>query len=188
MGTSVNQRSPGTDNWRMVQEIYRNPDIPIDQALRTLWRAASNRNEQNLADLLSRPEVGALVRFVTPGTTPAEAMSSLTGYIAREGISSLAADIAKRAVLQSVGKEHAREQFVQRLFSEATAYLVARDIPGYVGSGARFRSLDDARGFSRAMADRAAEAVSRTEAPRDFDAATWPTFVRSVIESIRRRP
>ena len=112
MGTSVNQRSPDTDNWRLVQSIYDNPNIPMDQALREVWRAASNPNETNLAALLSQPIIGTFAGLAARAASPSEAFQDVTRFIADNKVASLASEIAKRAVIQSAGTETPRQHFL----------------------------------------------------------------------------
>jgi hypothetical protein len=64
MGTSVNQSSPHTLNWKAAQAGYRDPSIPINRVTTEIWRAASNQPAGNLEQLLAHPiiaQIGALV-------------------------------------------------------------------------------------------------------------------------------
>lgn len=185
MGTSVNQRSPANDNWLLVQDIYQDATIPVEQAIRILWRAASNQNEANLANQLARPEIGTLADFAASGT-PAEVSRNVTNYISHNKVASLAGDIAKRAAMQCAGKENARELFSQRLFAEATSYLVSRDLPGYVGRGGRFPTAADAQRFTRSMMETTSSVV-RQALGAGREASGWESFAASVVGTLRRR-
>lgn len=187
MGTSVNQRSPDNDNWRLVQDVYRDPNIETDEALRSIWRAASNNNETNLTSLLSDPAIGSLASLAASAASPAEAFQTTTQYISDSKVSSLASDIAKRAVLQSAGKENASSLFYERLFAEATNYLVSRDLPGYVGPGSKFQTVADARQFTRDITEAAATAVRSTPAPATILGDDWRSYVQTVVTTLRRR-
>lgn len=188
MGTSVNQRSPNNDNWRLAQEAYGNQAVPIPEALRSVWRAASNRNEVNLASLLARPEIAELAELSGKYSSPAEAAREVTRFVSERKVASLASDIAKRAAMQSAGKQDARAVFVQRLFAEATSYLIDRDLPGYVSAGSRFPRVSDARRFSQEVVNTAAEAARSTPLPTQLTRDSWPGFVDQVIRNLRRRP
>ena len=184
MGTSVNQRSPDTDNWRVVQDIYVDPSVGMDDALKMLWRAASNPNETNLFESLSRPEVGQISQCALQ-ETPIAAMNAARQFIADAKVASFACDIATRAAAQSVGQKDAVGVFAERLFAEATSYLVARDLPGYVGVSERLKSVVEARAFVAEISGRAAAAARSTALPERLDGDTWRGYVRSVVLTLR---
>jgi len=186
MGTSVNQRSPDTDNWRVVQDIYIDPDLSAADSLKVLWRAASNPNEPNLYGLLSRPEIAGLADLLDRHYGPAEAASATRAELASTKVSSLATDIAARAIIQCTGKEEAKSLYVQQLFAEATSYLVARDLPGYVGRSEKLPTVGSAKKFIAEMRDLAAVAARQTALPEGLSRENWPAYVRSVVSNIRR--
>lgn len=187
MGTSVNQRSPDTDNWRVVQDIYIDPALKAADALKILWRAASNTNEPNLYGLLSRPEIAGLAELLDRDYGPAEAASATRAELATTKVSSLATDIAARAIVQCAGKEAAKALYVERLFAEATSYLVARDLPGYVGRSEKLPTVVSAKEFIAEMRELAADAARETVFPEELNRQNWPNYVRSVVTNIRRR-
>jgi hypothetical protein len=187
MGTSISQRSPDTPNWKLAQDVYTDPDMPIDAALREIWRAASNENETNLMSHLARPEIAFFADLVTRATSPAEAFDQASVHISDRKVASVASDIAKRAVIQSAGTDNPRDFFFQRLFAEATNYLVSRDLPGYVKIDGKFGSISDARRFTQEMMNTAMDAVRRTPSPASLQGEDWDLYVRSVVSTIRRR-
>jgi hypothetical protein len=187
MGTSVNQRSPDTYNWRIVQRAYENPDVPIDLALRDIWRAADNQPEGNLFAQLADPVIGALAAVAATATSPMEASSEVGRLIVDQNAASLAADIARRAVMQSAGRENAQALVVERLFAEATNYLVSRDIPGHIRPGGRLETVADARAFKQDAMSTTADAVRRAAPPPSFEGDAWSRFVSTVVRSIQRR-
>src|SRR5438132_352994 len=109
MGTSVNQRSPETPNWKIAQRAYENPDIPMDRALREVWRAADNQPEGNLAAQLSDPFIGSLATVATSANSPAAASREAGDRIVDNKAASLGAEIAKRAAMQAAGKQNPQE-------------------------------------------------------------------------------
>lgn len=187
MGTSVNQRSPDTSPWVLAQDVYTDSNLPIDAALREVWRAASNETETNLTSFLAQPELRAFADLAARVATPSEAFQETSRFIADQKIASLSADIARRAVIQSAGAENPRQYFVERLFAEATNYLVSRDLPGHIRPGGKIQNVSDARQFTQAMMDTAADAVRQTPAPQTFEGNGWPSYVRSIVQTIRRR-
>jgi hypothetical protein len=187
VGTSVNQRSPDTPPWILAQDAYTDASMPVNQALREVWRAASNETETNLMSFLVQPELTAFADLAARISTPSEAFQETSRFISDQKVASLVADIARRAVIQSAGVENPRQQFLQRLFAEATNYLVSRDLPGHIRPGGKIETVSDARRFTQAMMDTTADAVRRTPEPPVIARDTWPTYVRSVVQTIRRR-
>ena len=187
MGTSVNQRSPDTTNWKLVQQAYENPDFPIERALREVWQAASNQEQGDLIAQLAEPTIGSLVSVAARSISPADASRAVGDYIADNLGASLAADIATRAVIQSAGRPDAQSFFVQRLFAEATDYLVSRDLPGHISPGSRLGSISAARAFKQDMMRTTASTVQQTPLPSSFEDSQWTTFVNTVVGAIRRR-
>jgi hypothetical protein len=187
MGTSVNQRSPETNNWRIVQRAYENADVPISLALRDIWRAADNQPEGNLFSQLADPAIGALAAVAGTAASPTEASSEVGRLILDQNAASLAADITRRAVMQSAGRENALALVVERVFMEATNYLVSRDIPGHIRPGARLETVAEARAFKQEAMTTTAEAVRRTTPPPSFQGDDWSSFVSTVVRAIQRR-
>lgn len=187
MGTSVNQPSPATQHWKVVQEMYDDPSVPPERLLREIWRAATNQPEGNLAAQLADPSILAIGNFATSATSPAEASYLAGTYIAENEVSSLATDIAKRAVMQSVGKPNPTVSFVERLFAEATNYLVSRDLPGHITPGSRLQNVSEARTFRRTMTESTASAVSPLVSAQVPSSTDWPLFVEGLVNSIQQR-
>ena len=187
MGTSVNQRSPDTPPWVLAQDAYTDATLTIDAALREVWRAASNDTETNLSSFLAQSELRSFVELAARVATPSEAFQETSRFIADQKIASLSADIARRAVIQSAGADNPRQHFIERLFAEATNYLVSRDLPGHIRPGGKIQNVTDARRFTREMMETAVDAVRRTPAPQTFEGEGWPIYIRSVVQTIRRR-
>ena len=189
MGTSVNQRSPDTTNWRIVQRAYEDPNFPAERALKEIWRAATNQPQGDLAAQLGEPAIAAFADVAIASSSPAEAAREAGRVIAETKCASLAADIARRAAVQSAGRENPREAFAQRLFAEATNYLVSRDLPGHIGANERLDSVSAAREFRQRLTGLAAQAALSSPGPVEYGGQAWTAYVRSVLEGISgRRP
>ena len=189
MGTSVNQRSPDTTNWRIVQRAYQDPTVPVDRALREIWRAATNQEQGDLAAQLAQPVIGSFAALASAAGTPAEASREAGRLIAEAKCASLGADIARRAAIQSAGREDAQSFFTQRLFAEATNYLVSRDLPGHVAEGTRIGSVSEAREFRQSLTELAANLASGATRPAEFGGQAWASYVGVVLSEITgRRP
>lgn len=189
MGTSVNQRSPSTPNWRAVEVAYSQDKIPIERAVKEIWRAATNQPVGNLAVDLAQPIIASCLRIAQQSNTSDEAVRNVRREIALSEEASLAADIAQRAVYQSfsVGGDRT-DAFVRSLFGEAGNYLVSRDIPGFVGLG-RAQNVSDVIEFKNSIRREIERTIGEVGKPRGkiTDADTWRLFVSNVVTHLARR-
>lgn len=184
MGTSVNQSSPKSLSWRAAQSGYRDASVPVERLAVEVWRAATNQPEGNLADLLARPIIVTLGRLISEAKSSVEFARRSSLAVAESKQASLGVDIARRAAMQSVGSPNPFKTFSERLFSEATAYLVARDLPGYVGAG-RARDVAESLSLASSVARHVAEITSRIEVPIRLTSGSWAEHVRIVVDSLR---
>ncbi len=192
MGTSVSQRSPRSGrtgvNWSAVSVAYRSDNIPIERVVKEVWRAAQSDAESSWANLLQASAVLGCRDISIESGSAQEAMSAAVQMIARDGSSSIAADIAKRAIVQSFGSESREIGFAESLFAEATNYLVSRDLAGLVGTSDRTGSVTSASEFKRqivqSVRDQVNTLVQGGVAPARQDMAAWRGFVRETIESL----
>jgi hypothetical protein len=188
MGTSVNQASPKTTNWQLAQNAYDDASLSISWALREVWRAAGNQPDGgDLAAQLAMPIIGEFAAFAGRTTSPAEASREISRFVSDNKVASLAADIARRAAMQSAGKENAQAVFRERLFAEATSYLVSRDIPGHVSPTGRLQTISDVRAFKAQMMDAAMTAVRNAPQPTSSQGDEWSRYVTFVVGNMRRR-
>jgi hypothetical protein len=184
VGTSVNQSSPKTLNWKAAHIGYRNPDVPVERVASEIWRAATNQPQGDLAKLLSAPIVARVGQLVTRAESALDASRATAIEIVRTKTSSLATDIARRAAVQAIRSPDRVAAYQQRLFAEATSYLVARDLPGFVGS-ARVRDITDSLKFKLAVANHVASVVEGIGAPRSLRPNIWKRHVQQVIKALQ---
>lgn len=185
MGTSVNQSSPRTLNWSAARSGYRDPSVPVERVAAEIWRAAGNQPLGNLADLLSRPIVATIGQLASQARSGVELARKSAFAVAQSKQASLAADLARRAAIQSVGAANPLRAYSERLFSEATSYLVARDLPGYVGIG-RAKNVAQSVEFAAQVAKHVADVARSIETPSQITTQSWATHVRTVVDSLRR--
>src|SRR5262245_35458224 len=153
MGTSVNQKSPATPNWTIAQQAYRDRSIPEERALREIWRAALNQPEGDLAAQLRNPAFARMAALIPSWSTAADASREAAQFVRDAKISSLAGDLARRAAVQTAADPAGNARFAQRLFAEATNYLVSRDLPGFITRGERLASVGQARALKQALVE-----------------------------------
>jgi hypothetical protein len=109
--------------------------------------------------------------------------------------STLAADIAQRAVARSFSFQHnvASSQtndrvmaFTGAVFAEAGDYLVSRDLPGFVGASERLKNVEEAITFKTEIKDRITEVVRLVELPNDITAPQrWAEYVTHVVQQLK---
>jgi hypothetical protein len=184
VGTSVNQPSPKTINWRAAQATYRNADVPV---LREMWRAATSQAEGNLASLLAQPIVARVRDIALQGGDATQVAMAASRAIAESGQSSFAAEIARRAAVQSVAAENRDQAYSERVFAEASNYLLSRDLPGYVGDVGRNKTVGDSFQFKRAVLEAAANVVRQVGPPQSGTPEAWHDHTTAVVDALKRR-
>lgn len=187
MGTSVNQPSPKTINWRAAQATYRNADVPVERVLREMWRAATNQAEGNLANLLSQPIIARVRDIALQGGDATQVAMAASREIAESRQSSFAAEIARRAAVQSVTAEDRAQAYSERVFAEASNYLLSRDLPGYVGDIGRNKTVSDSFQFKRAVLEAAANVVRLVGTPPSNTPEAWHDHTTAVVDALKRR-
>ena len=186
MGTSVSQRSPDTPPWNAAREAYEDPDIPMDAALRNIWRACDS-DGQTLSEFLSAPAVAELGNIAARASSASEVLHEAARLIVREKASSLATDIAKRALAHCAGQPEAAALYARSLFAEATNYLASRDISGFVGPNTHLATVQDSVRFKSELMRTSEAVVRQVTLPNTFDARSWAGYVRDVVASLKRR-
>ena len=190
MGTSASQSSPrsgrSATNWAAVAAGYRSPNVPIDRVIQEVWRAAQSEPTTNWRALLKSPGVALCLDASALGGTREQALSSVTREISRSHQSSVAADVAKRALVQGFSlSDDPRHGFAQALFSEVTNYLVSRDLSGHVGETFRNQRVSEAMEFKQRIRGQVREQVARLineqGLPSRGDRQAWERFVDSAV-------
>jgi len=181
----MNQRSPKTTSWRSVDAAYLNPDVSIQRTVQELWRASAN-DEHGLANSLGSKVLAQCVEIINNAQSAVDAAQRVRRLVALSGSSSLAADIAQRAIVLSFTNQNRIENFVRAVFTEASNYLVSRDLPGYVGVGSRLRTVTDIAVFKSSVISEVASHVDSVPYPTGNlgEHQTWNKFVDSVVSRL----
>lgn len=187
MGTSVSQPSPSTRNWEAAQSTYKSDMFPADRVLQEIWRAATNQDEGNIAVQLSAPIVNRLREIAVQGGTLIEVASAINREIALSRQNSLGVEIARRAALQCLSSENRSQAFNERLFAEASNYLVSRDLSGFVGSEFRNKTVSDSLRFKQSITEAAVNSVSSVTVAQGTTEAQWREYTSAVIQRFREK-
>jgi len=182
MGTSMNQRSPRTTNWRAVETAYQTPDITVQRTVQEIWRASAN-DDKGLANNLGTPIIAQCIDVVRNAQSANDAVQQVNRLIAISGQASLAADIAQRAAVLSFGEDDKTRSFVRSVFAEASNYLISRDIPGYVGVGGKLNTVQDATSLKISIMREVASKVDSVPfSSRNISKPkTWNAFVNNIV-------
>jgi hypothetical protein len=187
VGTSTSQRSPRTTPWQAVALTYRDDAFPVEQVAQQLWRAAQSDPDADWGQLLASPIVPACLDIALASNSSSAALRQATFEIVRSRQASIAADIAKRAVVRSFAEPGDRAAaFAAALFGEASNYLVSRDLSGFIGADARNRTVGEAAAFRDAVRSRVEAVVRSTPLPADASRTNrWGAFVDAVVGRLR---
>jgi hypothetical protein len=157
----------------------------VERVAAEIWRAAGNQPKGNIAELLARPIVATVGELISSARSAAELVQKYAFVVADSKQASLATDIARRAAIQSFGASQPFKAYAERLFSEATSYLVARDLPGFVGIG-RAKDVSQSLDFATQIANHASTVAAAVNLPRQVTPESWAAHVRNVVDALRR--
>jgi hypothetical protein len=184
MGTSVNQSSPRTLRWSAAQAGYRSDQIPVPRVVTEVWRAALNQPTGDMAQLLSQPIVARLGVLASEAESAPSLSRDMARVLAETKKSTLGTEIARRAALQCIEARDRMSKYAERLLAEATAYLVCRDLPGFVGSG-RTRTVADSMEFKKQIMNHVADVAGRARRPKTLTARSWARYVKRVMKLLQ---
>jgi len=185
LGTSVNQRSPDTLNWRAVQATYEDASIPIERVLQEIWRAATSREGNNFNVLLSEPIITRLRDIAVSARSPVEAATAAGAAIAESKQTSLVADIAFRAAVQASTSVNRAQTYSERIFAEASNYLISRDLPGFVGTVGRNTTVAESVHFKAALMEAASSAVRQVGIPTFSSPKAWQRHAAAIVNRLQ---
>jgi hypothetical protein len=187
MGTSTNQRSPRTSNWKAVETAYTHPGTTIQRTAQEIWRAASNEPDGGLVRTLSSPGIAQCLEAVQTSRSGTDAAQQVRRLLALSGQASLAGEIAQRAAVIAHGiKDDRTSAFVRSLFSEASNYLVSRDLPGFVGLADKVRTVQNATAFKSSIIQEVSNKVDAVPKPsgRLSSPKTWQKYVNNIVDHL----
>lgn len=187
MGTSTSEGSPQTSSWRAAQAAYTNPSVPIERVVQEIWRAAVNQPAGNVAQSLAASVVARCLQIASTANSREIAIAEASSHIALSGGASLGAEIAKRAVAKSFREGDDRvAAYTANLFSEASNYLISRDLPGFVGARGRVHNATESLAFKLAAQRHVQERVEQVPRPsREHLARNWSSYVAAVVDHLR---
>jgi hypothetical protein len=187
MGTSTSQRSPRTSNWKVVEALYTQPGVTVQRTAQEIWRAATNEPDGGMISSLSSPVIAQCLEIVQSSRSTTDAAQKVRRLLALSGQTSLAGEIAQRAaVIAREARGNTTDAFVRSLFSEASNYLISRDLPGFVGLADHIRNVQRTAEFKSLIMGQISSAVDTVPKPSGklSSPRVWRNFVSSVIDRL----
>ena len=166
MGTSRNDRSPGTPPWKLVQAVLGHLKVPAERQNLELWRAAYKEAGAVLQTELSSSAIGHACELVNRQAPASEAVASYNRFLREHGDTGFFLDLARRALVRSVASRATAGQFMGEVFAEVVSYFASRDLPSYVGAADRIGNPQAAVSLERTFRDITKQQV---RAAGDFD-------------------
>ena len=184
MGTSISHPSLPTLSWHSVNASYDDSRIPAERVAREIWRAAKQTPDTDVFGGLTSKAVYNAFVIAQTATEPLEAHKECNAMISESKNASLFIEVAKRAVVQSIGKKDQASEFVTNLFRETTNYFVSRDLPGHLGSE-RIKNVQGMIGFKNELIKKVGELVGRLEQkPRNHK--EWSTLINQIEKKLTK--
>jgi hypothetical protein len=207
MGTSTVYRSPGTSRWRIVNNLYENPDIPADRLLAEVFNAAE-RYPSGLADAAVMERVETLLHAAQAGnwrsgteaalTVARNAVRTAQAAAIRAGHASFFGDLADRAVhstlagawrdpLSLTTPRAALGTFLRNLIAIAIDHVVSRDLTAHLGRQ-RIPTASEALTLRQSLVEQARAVATDPRVSEALDAAAslprehWGNVVRQAWE------
>jgi hypothetical protein len=186
VGTSVSQPSPNTPNWRLARALLGRPDASPPDQVAELWRAATVDRARAWEAELADPLLAEAARIaLTHRRDPQKALEQFDQSVYESRTRNFALELGRRALARAALSGTGPEGFAAELFSEATSYYVARDLPGFVGSPNRVKNAQDALRLKAELQNVARVMASGREVP--VDARGWAHYVTATIGLLIRR-
>lgn len=184
MGTSSNQASPPTPNWRVANAVLGKEGASPELQSRELWRAAVADRGQGLVDALASPLLARAVELAEGSERPGDALRSFERVVIDAKGAGLMLDLGKRALVRAVAAGTGSAGFASELFSEVAGYYVSRDLPSFTAAPGRVGTISDAIVVKDRVRTVAREVASAVPVPTG--SAGWRDYVSSVVDILRR--
>ena len=184
MGTSSNQPSPKTPNWRLANAVLGNPSASPERQHQELWRAAIGDQGDALAEALGNPLLANACTLSTRSKSPSEAIRRFEQSLLDSHNASLILDLGKRALVRTVAAKKGAAEFASELFAETVSYYASRDLPSFVGAKGRIPTTSDAIELKNQIRNHARKTARMF--PVKTDPKGWKTYVSKVLDALQK--
>jgi hypothetical protein len=184
MGTSSNQPSPKTPNWRLANAVLGVPSAGPERQRQEIWRAAMSDQGDALVDALGDPLLANACALSKLSISPSKAIERFEQSLLDSQNAGLILDLGKRALIRTVVAKKGAVGFASELFAETASYYASRDLPSFVGAKGRISTTSDAielknqiRGHTRKIA---------MMFPVKSDPRGWKNYVSKVLDALQK--
>ncbi|MCJ7767172.1 hypothetical protein MUP79_02110 [Candidatus Bathyarchaeota archaeon] len=184
MGTSSNNPSPKTPNWKLARALLGEPSIPASRQAQELWRSASAERRDFLIDTLGSPIIASACELASRSESPEQAISQFESVIVSSYSANLALDLAKRALARAVAARTGSQGFASELFAEVIGYYASRDLPSFVAAAGRVETTSAAIALKKDMMTFARDTAAQ-RAP-GTDPNGWKSYVKQTVDSLQK--
>lgn len=184
MGTSTSQPSPNRPAWNSVKRVLASDAVPEQRVVNELWTVAFRDSEVSVLEQLSSPIVYQLAEIASKAQSAHEASRLANRAIVASKANSIVVELAKRALIGSIGVHDGRTQaFASSVFAEIAGYYASRDLSGLVGLSARLKDVSHAISFKATLRTITRSVVAQNMQGVDSHEA-WRGFVKSVSTAL----
>lgn len=183
MGTSSNQRSPQTPNWRLAQALIGRSDVSALRQSQELWRAALGDQGDALFDGLGSPLLAAACENAAKDISPSQAINAFEKHLIDQNAASVYFDLGARALARAVSLKAGKTGFVSELFAEVISYYASRDLPSYVAASGRVKTTTDSIALKEQLRCIARKAASQVKV--QTDPKGWKIYISKVIGNLQ---
>jgi hypothetical protein len=185
MGTSRNDRSPDTPNWKPALAAIGNPQVDAERQNLEIWRAAYSESGALLENYLGGLLLAKACDFISQDLPLNTAITRFDEAARRTRESSFVLDLARRAFIRSRAKNGSVSNFIGETFAELVSYYASRDLPSYVGASGRLSDVSDSVNLKEKLQAVTRERVISAGEPR-IDPSGWKRYIRRVLGSLQQ--
>ena len=184
MGTSANQPSPKTPNWRLANAVLGNVTTSPERQHQELWRAAFGDQGDALVEALGNPLLAKACALSKRSISPSEAIGRLEKSLLDSNNASLILDLGKRALIRTVAARKGAAGFASELFVETVSYYASRDLPSFVGAKGRISTTSDAIELKNQIREHTRKITKMF--PVKTDPKGWKNYVSKVLDALQK--
>jgi len=184
MGTSANQPSPKTPNWRLANAVLGNPSTSPERQHQELWRAAIGDQGDALVEALSNPLLANACALSKQSISPFEAIGRFEQSLLDSHNAGLILDLGKRALIRTVAGKKGVAGFASELFAETVSYYASRDLPSFVGAKGRISTTSDAIELKNQIREHTRKIAKMF--PVKTDPKGWKNYVSKVLDALQK--
>jgi hypothetical protein len=185
MGTSRNDRSPDTPNWKPVLAVIGNSNVEAERQNLEIWRAAVAENGPLLERSLGGPFLVQVCRVLGQRLEVANAVAEFDTAARVTKESTFVSDLARRAFIRSSARNDSASGFIEETFSEIVTYYASRDLPSYIGATGRISDVSQSVDLKKSLQKATREKVSAVGKP-PTDSSGWKRYVVRVLAALQK--